>query len=236
MVSGGFGGRVRMIAHGRFGVAVSMVAWPDVARRSSPTCRIPTTRRTSRCPRGWSEADAKPSTTTSPGHCSTSNRTPPPAARLRPDLLVGRVRRGRGADRPSHGDLRIRRPSRWPTRWSCTCREPLRGPGVVRLPARHLPPGDRVRRAAYDQAGGIRADAGFELLQDEVLTPADGHPRRPGRLQLPSYASGVVHTFDLTAYANNDSSILYLLLIRCTATLLPGTRGRAQRRSPRRSP
>ena len=33
-----------------------------------------------------------------------------------------------------------------------------------------------------------------------------------------SECAGEMHTFDQTAYANQDSSVLYFLLIRCTAS------------------
>jgi hypothetical protein len=57
---------------------------------------------------------------------------------------------------------------------------------------------------------------GFELLHDEVLNGPDGvHVVRVVfNYQFPT---GVLHTFDQTAYANQDSSVLYFLLIRCTA-------------------
>lgn len=57
----------------------------------------------------------------------------------------------------------------------------------------------------------------FELLYDEIL-PAGEQGLHGVRvvfnLELPT---GVVHTFDQTAWANADSSVIYLLLIRCTA-------------------
>lgn len=69
-------------------------------------------------------------------------------------------------------------------------------------------------RAMYEQAG--QSLPGFELLRDEVLEPEDGirGVRVVYNYRLPS---DVVHTVDLTAHTNNDSSIIYLLLIRCTA-------------------
>ena len=58
--------------------------------------------------------------------------------------------------------------------------------------------------------------SGFELLNDQVLTPSDGVR---GIRVVYNYELGLdtIHTFDLTAYVNNDSSTVYLLLIRCTA-------------------
>ncbi len=57
---------------------------------------------------------------------------------------------------------------------------------------------------------------GFELLHDEVLKGPDGvhGVRVVFNYQFPT---GILHTFDQTAWANQDSSILYFLLIRCTA-------------------
>lgn len=58
---------------------------------------------------------------------------------------------------------------------------------------------------------------GFELVQDEVLTPANG---LHGVRVVYNYelAGGVLHTFDQTALVNNDGSKVYLLIIRCTAS------------------
>jgi hypothetical protein len=55
----------------------------------------------------------------------------------------------------------------------------------------------------------------FELLHDEVLTPASG---LHGVRVIFDYTlgSGVMHTFDETALVNNDNSKLYLLMIRCS--------------------
>jgi hypothetical protein len=62
---------------------------------------------------------------------------------------------------------------------------------------------------------GVSLD-GFELLHDEVLNGPNGvhGVRVVFNYQFPT---GVLHTFDQTAYANQDSSVLYFLLIRCTA-------------------
>lgn len=58
---------------------------------------------------------------------------------------------------------------------------------------------------------------GFELLHDEVLTPANG---LHGVRVIFNYelAYGVLHTFDQTALVNNDGSKLYLLIIRCSGS------------------
>jgi hypothetical protein len=94
--------------------------------------------------------------------------------------------------------------------------ESLRGPVSLDFLRNIFLPVTESVRAAYDQAGDSGL-SGFELLQDEVLAPADGihGVRVVYNYRLPS---GVVHTIDLTAHANNDSSVIYLLLIRCTAT------------------
>jgi hypothetical protein len=60
---------------------------------------------------------------------------------------------------------------------------------------------------------------GFELLYDQVLTPSGGVR---GVRVVYDYAMGgsigwILHTFDVTALVNNDSSIVYLLVMRCTA-------------------
>jgi hypothetical protein len=74
-----------------------------------------------------------------------------------------------------------------------------------------LPVTDDAREAA---AGSIDL-TGFELVHDEVLTPASG---LHGVRVIYDYelANGVLHTFDETALVNNDGSKLYLMLIRCS--------------------
>jgi len=70
------------------------------------------------------------------------------------------------------------------------------------------------RRSYLEQQGG--GLPGFELLDDEVLTPDKGIH---GIRVVYNYELGLetVHTFDFTAYVNNDATVVYLLLIRCTA-------------------
>jgi hypothetical protein len=77
----------------------------------------------------------------------------------------------------------------------------------------HLPVTKRAREQAAAAGLGLN---GFELLRDAVVTPSDGVR---GVRVIYNYELGgsMVHTFDMTAYTNHDSSILYLLLIRCTA-------------------
>jgi hypothetical protein len=76
-----------------------------------------------------------------------------------------------------------------------------------------LPVTEDVREASANTIGL----QGFELLQDDVLTPASG---LHGVRVVYDYelTGGIVHTFDLTALVNNDSSKVYMLLIRCAAT------------------
>lgn len=75
-----------------------------------------------------------------------------------------------------------------------------------------LPVTDDAREATADTS----ELSGFELVHDEVLTPANGlhGVREVFDYQLPS---GVMHTFDETALVNNDSSTLYLMIIRCSS-------------------
>ena len=70
-------------------------------------------------------------------------------------------------------------------------------------------------RAQAEQAGVSLS--GFELLYDEVLK-GDGGLHGVRIVFNYEFPTGVVHTFDQTAYSNQDSTILYFLLIRCTAT------------------
>jgi hypothetical protein len=75
-------------------------------------------------------------------------------------------------------------------------------------------PVSETQRQLAAQAG-VALD-GFELLYDQVLTGPNGvhGVRVVFNYQFPT---GILHTFDQTAYANQDSSVLYFLLIRCTA-------------------
>jgi hypothetical protein len=77
----------------------------------------------------------------------------------------------------------------------------------------HLPVTKRAREQAAAAGLGLE---GFELLHDAVLTPSDGI-RGVRVIYNYELSASTVHTFDLTAYTNHDSSVLYLLLIRCTA-------------------
>jgi hypothetical protein len=76
-----------------------------------------------------------------------------------------------------------------------------------------LPVTEDAREAA---AASVPLD-GFELLEDDVLTPENG---LHGVHVVYDYelSAGVVHTFDQTALVNNDGSKLYLLIIRCSAS------------------
>jgi hypothetical protein len=76
-----------------------------------------------------------------------------------------------------------------------------------------FPVTDVYRKAAEDMGSPL---TGFELLADEVLSPKPGMRgvRVVYNYEMPTTD---VDTFDLTVYTNNDASIVYLLLIRCTA-------------------
>jgi hypothetical protein len=69
-------------------------------------------------------------------------------------------------------------------------------------------------------SGGQQLPTGFELLDDEVLTPGTG--MRGVRvvynlfLQTDQFGSGYIATWDLTAMTNNDSSVLYALVVYCS--------------------
>jgi hypothetical protein len=57
----------------------------------------------------------------------------------------------------------------------------------------------------------------FELLDNQILTPTPGmHGIRV--VYNEANESSFVHTYDLTALTNNDSSLLYVLLVWCTST------------------
>jgi len=76
-----------------------------------------------------------------------------------------------------------------------------------------LPVTDDAREAAAESVDLT----GFELVHDEVLTPSNGlhGVREVFDYQL---ASGVMHTFDETVLVNNDSSTIYLMIIRCSSS------------------
>ncbi|GAA1825712.1 hypothetical protein GCM10009682_51860 [Luedemannella flava] len=76
-----------------------------------------------------------------------------------------------------------------------------------------LPVSDSARASALE-AGTLLP--GFELMVDEVLTPSDGvrGVRVVYNYELPN---GVLHTFDQTTFVNNDASIYYMLVIRCSS-------------------
>jgi hypothetical protein len=58
---------------------------------------------------------------------------------------------------------------------------------------------------------------GYELLGDMTLTPGNG---LHGVRVVYNFRVGgaVTHTFDLTSLTNDDASVLYVMLIRCTAS------------------
>jgi hypothetical protein len=77
-----------------------------------------------------------------------------------------------------------------------------------------LPVSDELRAAAAQNDALL---PGFELLDDEILTRDGGlHGIRVVYNYL--FPSQVTHTFDLTALINQDASMLYMFIIRCSAT------------------
>jgi hypothetical protein len=74
-----------------------------------------------------------------------------------------------------------------------------------------------VTEDAREAAAATIPLTGFELLQDQVLTPSSG---LHGVRVIFDYELGndVLHTFDQTALVNNDGSKIYLLIIRCSAS------------------
>jgi hypothetical protein len=74
-----------------------------------------------------------------------------------------------------------------------------------------------VTADAREAAGQATRLTGFELISDDVLTPADG---LHGVRVVFDYelADGVLHTFDQTALVNNTGDKLYLLIIRCSTS------------------
>ena len=83
--------------------------------------------------------------------------------------------------------------------------------------------GDPVSIGARTQAiaSGQGLPRGFELLNDEVLTPSPG--RHGVRVIynlfvfVDQLGNGFLATYDLTAITNDDSSLVYALLVGCTA-------------------
>jgi hypothetical protein len=74
-----------------------------------------------------------------------------------------------------------------------------------------------VTEDARQAAAATLPLTGFELVQDQVLTPSSG---LHGVRVIYDYELGndVLHTFDQTALVNNDGSKIYLLIIRCSAS------------------
>ena len=75
-------------------------------------------------------------------------------------------------------------------------------------------PVSETRREMVEQSGGGLGS--FEGLYDEVLNGDNGvHGVRT--VYSYEFPTGIMHTFDQTVYANQDSTVLYIMLIRCTA-------------------
>ena len=76
-----------------------------------------------------------------------------------------------------------------------------------------LPVSETRREAMAEADTGLH---GFEALYDEVLNGEDGvhGVRNVYNYEMPN---GILHTIEQTVYANQDSTVLYIMLIRCTA-------------------
>jgi hypothetical protein len=212
MVSVGFGGRMRMIATAGVTVAVMLVAGCG----ESQYTYVSNTEDKAffKVPSGWSEADVKP--IDDYFAWSLFDVEPDSATRGQVDQIIWSAAYD-ADEEPTGHHMVTSYPTGAPVAYSLVLHmpEPLRGPVSLDYLRNIFLPVTESVRAAYDQAGDSGL-SGFELLADEVLTPAEGIR---GVRVVYNYrlSSGVVHTIDLTAHANNDSSIIYLLLIRCTA-------------------
>jgi hypothetical protein len=106
--------------------------------------------------------------------------------------------------------------------------KPLEGP-VVYTQVREIPPalrGDVSLNTLRDTYLPVTSEAreaatargltlsGFELLQDEVVTPAKGV--RGVHVRYGYTLAGQQQTFDVTALMNDDASAVYKLIVRCT--------------------
>jgi len=211
MTSVGFGGRMRMIATVAVTAVLTLggcgeVPYTYVSNSEDKTFF--------KVPSGWSEADVKP--VDDYFAWSLFNVEPDSATRGQVDQIMWSAVYDSDEDPTGH-HMVTSYPTSAPVAYSFVLHmpEPLRGPVSLDYLRNIFLPVTESVRAAYDQAGDSGL-TGFELLKDEVLTPADGIR---GVRVVYNYrlSSGVVHTLDLTAHANNDSSVIYLLLIRCTA-------------------
>jgi hypothetical protein len=220
MTSAGFDDRRRRFAAVMI-AAAALVAFTAGCGRSAYTYVSNTDDRTYfKVPSGWSEADVEPVDDYF-AH-SLLNVQPDSAARTQVDRLLWSTAYD-ASDEPTGSHLVTRSPTSHPIVYSFVLHLPESLRGMVSLDYLRnifLPVTDQVRAAAAEENGG--SDSGFELLRDDVLTPADGirgvRVVYNYRLALMAGDPGTVHTMDLTAHANNDSSVIYLLLIRCTAS------------------
>jgi hypothetical protein len=80
----------------------------------------------------------------------------------------------------------------------------------------YFPVTERRRQFAAENDAGL---PGFELLADEIITKDGGlhGVRVVYNYLLETPIGAATHTFDLTALTNQDASVLYLFLIKCTA-------------------
>jgi hypothetical protein len=70
---------------------------------------------------------------------------------------------------------------------------------------------DRAQAEQNSNGGSL---PGFELLDDQTLTP--GHGVRGVRVIYNYQFPGGINTYDLTSLTNDDNSVLYLLLMGCS--------------------
>ena len=220
MMSVGLGGRLRIIATA--GVLAASMAAAGCGEAEYTYVSNTDDKAYFKVPSGWSEADVKP--VDDYFAWSIFDVEPDSATRDRVDQIFWSAVYD-AAEEPTGHHMVTSYPTGEPVAYSLVMHMPesLRGPvSLDYLRNMFLPVTDSVR-AAYDQAGDSGL-SGFELLQDEVLTPADGHPRGPRRLQLPALERCGAH--DRPDRARQQRLERPLPLVDpLHSQLLPGTRG-----------
>ena len=88
-----------------------------------------------------------------------------------------------------------------------------------------------VSSARQQAAASGQAFEGFELIRDDVLT-SDG--LRGVRSTYNYEISGGLQTFDLSAFVNDENGKVYMLLVRCSASVTASA-APSSRTSPARS-
>lgn len=145
------------------------------------------------------------------------------------------------SENPDSATGQLRKQLQWSTAYDGDTVDPdaehLISLGVIREPivylsVRHLPEQEQamvsydfmrniflpVTAAVRSQLGADSQLVAFENLYDEVLPSGeDGLHGVRTIFNYETARTGLVHTFDQTVYANADSSIIYLLLVHCTA-------------------